>query len=191
MFFPLSGYADKYQDTVAVFREASNSSSLFETAYGYAVFPLIGKGGFGIGAAHGRGKVYVDGVFTGDVSMTQLTIGFQFGGQAYKQVIFFKDETAYDEFTQGTFEFGAQANAIAITVSASAEASTKGHSIGLSTGEKSQTAGLYFGGMAVFTIAKGGLMYEASIGGQKFKFKPDLKLEDDELSTVSTREVDR
>ena len=169
--FPVCGLADKFQDTLATFREASDSSSLFESAYGYAVFPNIAKGGFGVGAAYGRGKVFVDGAFTGDVSMSQLTIGFQVGGQAYSQVIFFKDKPAYDEFTAGSFEFGAQATAVAVTLSASIEASTKGHAIGLSTGSDSQTAAIYFNGMAVFTIAKGGLMYEASIGGQKFKFR--------------------
>ena len=103
--------------------------------------------------------------------MTQLTIGFQMGGQAYSQIIFFKDKRAYNEFVAGSFEFGAQATAVAITLAASAETSTKGHALGLTTGEESQAITRYYRGMAVLTLAKGGLMYEASIGGQKFNFK--------------------
>ncbi|HIG43460.1 MAG TPA: hypothetical protein EYQ14_23435 [Gammaproteobacteria bacterium] len=173
LLMPLSVLADKYQDTVKTFRTASGSSSVFESAYGYAVFPNIGKGGFGIGGAYGRGKTYVKGRVTGDVKMTQLTVGFQMGGQAYSQIIFFKDKRAYDQFTAGSFEFGAQATAVAITLAASAEASTKGHAIGLTTGEDSQAMTRYYKGMAVFTLAKGGLMYEASIGGQKFSYRPN------------------
>ena len=105
--------------------------------------------------------------------MTQLTVGLQLGGQAYSQVIFFEDQRAFDEFTSGNFEFGAQATAVAITAGASAQAGTGGTSSGASgTQKKATTAGGYQHGMAVFTIAKGGLMYEASIGGQKFSYKP-------------------
>jgi len=168
---PLSTLADKYEDTIKTFRIASGSSSVLVSAYGYAVFPNIGKGGFGIGGAYGRGKTYVKGRVTGDVKMTQLTIGFQMGGQAYSQIIFFNDKRAYDQFTAGSFEFGAQASAVAITLAANAEASTKGHSIGLTTGEESQAMTRYYKGMAVYTLAKGGLMCEASIGGQKFNFR--------------------
>jgi len=170
-FTPLSVWADGYQDTIQTFREASSSAALFDNAYGYAIFPNVGKGGFGIGAAYGKGKVFSDGKFTGDVSMSQLSIGFQMGGQAYSQIIFFEDKRAYDEFTGGSFEFGVQATAIAITLGVSAEASTKGHSAGISTSQDAQSVNRYYKGMAVFTIAKGGLMYEASIGGQKFDFR--------------------
>ena len=104
--------------------------------------------------------------------MTQLTIGFQLGGQAYSQIIFLKDKRAFDEFTSGEFEFGAQATAVAITAGASASTSTAGSSAGASSDKNSaSTAGGYKHGMAIFTIAKGGLMYEASIGGQKYKYK--------------------
>jgi len=84
-------WADGYQDTIETFREASSSAALFDNAYGYAIFPNIGKGGLGIGAAYGKGKVFSNGKFTGDVSMSQLSIGFQMGGQAYSQIIFFED----------------------------------------------------------------------------------------------------
>ncbi|HEY7945671.1 MAG TPA: YSC84-related protein [Casimicrobiaceae bacterium] len=165
-------WADSYQDTINIFKKAGQSSRYFSTAYGYAVFPTIGKGGVGIGGAHGSGRVYAKGKYVGDTSMTQLTVGLQLGGQAYSQIIFFQDERSFREFTSGNFEFGAEASAIAITAGASAEAGTTGGSAGASaTKNNAATAGGYYKGMAVFTVAKGGLMYEASIGGQKFNYK--------------------
>lgn len=124
----------------------------FDTAYAYAVFPRVGKGGIGIGGAHGKGIVIHGDKTVGNTSMTQVTVGFQLGGQVYAQYIMFRDKTAFDHFTRGNFEMGAQVSAVAITLGASADAN-------------------YDGGVAVFTIAEGGLMYEASIGGQKFKYK--------------------
>ena len=166
-------WADDYDDTIKVFKDAGESGKFFEKAYGYAVFPTIGKGGVGVGAAHGKGRVYTGGKHVGNTSMTQVTIGAQLGGQAYSQIIFFEDKRAFDEFTSGNFEFSAQAQAVAITAGASATASTAGSSAGASTSSKdAKTAGAYSKGMAVFTVAKGGLMYEASIGGQKFSYKP-------------------
>lgn len=103
--------------------------------------------------------------------MTQLTVGFQLGGQAYSQIIFFEDKRAFDEFTSGNFEFGVQATAVAITAGASAQAGTTGASASASgTQQHAKTKANYYKGMAVFTVAKGGLMYEASIGGQKFTY---------------------
>ena len=166
-------WADDYEDTIKVFKDAGESGTFFQKAYGYAVFPTIGKGGIGIGGAHGKGRVYAGGKHVGDTSMTQITIGAQLGGEAYRQIIFFQDKRAFDEFTSGNFEFSAQAQAVAITAGASATASTAGSSAGASTSSKdAKTAGAYSKGMAVFTVAKGGLMYEASIGGQKFSYKP-------------------
>ncbi len=166
-------HADAYDDTIKVFEEAGQSGEFFKNAYGYAVFPTIGKGGVGIGGAHGKGRVYVDGKHVGDTSMTQLTAGFQLGGQAFSQIIFFEDKRAFEEFTGGNFEFGAQATAVAITAGASVGATTAGSSAGASGGRHdAATAGSYHKGMAVFTVAKGGLMYEATVGGQKFKYTP-------------------
>src|SRR5579862_7120435 len=160
-----SAFADDYAPTIKVFRNAGESGTFFGSSYGYAVFPTIGKGGVGIGGAHGSGRVYEKGKYVGDTSMTQLTVGLQLGGQAYSQIIFFQDERAFREFTGGNFEFGAEASAIAITAGASAEAGTTGGSAGASaTKNNAATAGAYYKGMAVFTVAKGGLMYEASIG---------------------------
>ena len=100
-----------------------------------------------------KGEVYEQGVLIGTSSLTQLTIGWQLGGQAYSELVFFKDKAALDDFKRGNFELGAQASAVAATAGASADAS-------------------YDNGVAIFTLAKGGLMYEASIGGQKFSFEP-------------------
>jgi lipid-binding SYLF domain-containing protein len=170
----VSASADDYSDTIKLFRGAGQSAKFFGNAYGYAVFPTIGKGGIGIGGAHGSGRVYQKGAYVGDTSMTQLTIGLQLGGQAYSQIIFFQDKRAFDSFTSGNFEFGAQATAVAIKSSAGAQATTGGTSAGASStgaADHASTAGKYQSGMAVFTVAKGGLMYEASIGGQKFSYE--------------------
>ena len=171
--FPFSpALADDYADTIKVFRGAGESGQFFKKSYAYAVFPTSGKGGIGIGGAHGTGRAYANGVHVGDSSMTQITIGWQLGGQAYSQMIFFQDQRAFDEFTGGNFEFGAQATAVAITAGASAQAGTTGASAGASgTQQHAKTAAQYSKGVAVFTVAKGGLMYEASIGGQKFTYK--------------------
>ena len=172
-FPPAQALADDYAATIKVFRRAGQSGKFFASSYGYAVFPTIGKGGIGIGGAHGSGRVYAKGAPVGDTSMTQITVGLQLGGQAYSQIIFFQDKRAFDEFTSGNFEFGAQATAVAITAGASAQASSGGTGAGASgTQSHARTAGGYHRGMAVFTIAKGGLMYEASIGGQKFSYRP-------------------
>lgn len=163
--------ADEYSDTQKMFVEGG-AQDYFSDYYGYALFPTIGKGGFGIGGAYGKGKVYKKGVYQGDTSMSQITIGLQLGGQAYSQAIFFQDKRSFDEFTLGNFEFGAQATAVALTAGVSAEASTKGSSAGASGGKNNaKTVAEPYKGMAVFTIAKGGLMYEASIGGQKFTYE--------------------
>lgn len=166
--------ADEYSHTIDVFRSAGESSAFFKRSYGYAVFPNIGKGGIGIGGAHGKGRVYRGGSHVGDTKLTQLTIGLQLGGQVYSQIIFFQDKRAFDEFTSGNFEFGAQASAVAITAGASASAGTQGASASASGGQHdASTAGKdFYKGMIVFTVAKGGLMYEASIGGQKFSYSP-------------------
>ena len=165
-------HADPYTDTIAVFKNAGESRQFFDTAYGYAVFPTIGKGGVGVGGAYGQGRVYEKGKYIGDTSMTQVTVGFQLGGQAYSQIIFFQDARSLKEFTSGNFEFGADASAIAITASANAKANTSGSSAGASaTKNDAKAVGTYNKGMATFTVAKGGLMYEASIGGQKFNYR--------------------
>lgn len=125
----------------------------FDDSAGYAVFPGVGKGGIIIGGAFGRGLVLVNEQVDGYTSLSQATIGFQLGGQKYSQFIFFKDETALEHFKRGNFEFGAQASAVLVVLGASADAD-------------------YDAGVAVFTVAQGGLMFEGSIGGQRFSYEP-------------------
>lgn len=169
--------ADEIETTLDNFRTAG-AGEFIDEAYGYAIFPSIGKGGIGIGGAHGKGSVYRGGEQTGTVKMNQITYGLQLGGQVYSQMIFFRDERSFDDFTSGNFEFGAQATAVALTASATASTSTGGGgnaSAGTDADSNSAAARdkQYDGrsGMAVFTIAKGGLMYEATLGGQKFKYE--------------------
>jgi lipid-binding SYLF domain-containing protein len=127
-------------------------SKFFDGAAGYAVYPKVGKGGIGIGGAHGKGLVIVNDQAVGKSSLSQVTIGFQLGGQVYAQFIFFEDATALGHFQRGNYEMGAQASAVAATLGASADAN-------------------YDKGVAVFTNVGGGLMYEATISGQKFKYE--------------------
>lgn len=168
-----TAYADEYSDTKKMFEDAG-VSNMFNSAYGYALFPTIGKAGFVVGGAYGKGRVYEQGKHIGNTEMTQATVGFQLGGQGFSQVVFFQDKRALAEFTSGSFEFGAEAQATAITAAAGASANTAGSSATASGGKNNATTagGKYNKGMATFTITKGGLMYEASIGGQAFSFKP-------------------
>jgi lipid-binding SYLF domain-containing protein len=168
------GWSDGYDDARKIFQEAGASGSFFKSSYGYALFPTIGKGGIGLGGAGGKGRVFVGGKHVGNTSMAQVTVGLQLGGQAYSMIIFFEDERAFTDYSSGNFEFGAQATAVAITAAASAGTSTGGGATAGASGHSSsaRTGGGYTKGMAVFTVAKGGLMYEASLGGQKFGYKP-------------------
>ena len=125
--------------------------ALFDKAYGYVIFPNVGKGGLGVGGAAGNGAVYENNKVIGMAKLSQVSIGFQAGGQAYREVIFFESKKEMDRFKSSQFEFSAQASAVAVTAGASGNAK-------------------YTDGVMVFTMQKGGLMYEASIGGQQFKF---------------------
>jgi lipid-binding SYLF domain-containing protein len=165
----------KCAETIKLFQAAGESAGFFKNSYGFAIFPTIGKAGLGIGGAHGSGCVYRQGKQVGTAKMNQLSIGWQAGAQGYSLLVFLEDERAFNEFTSGNFEFGAKASAVAITAGASAGASTSGTSSGASGGKhdattKSRTG--YEKGMASFSIIKGGLMYEAALGGAKFKFDP-------------------
>jgi lipid-binding SYLF domain-containing protein len=126
--------------------------NIFDNAYGYAIFPNVGKGAIGIGGAAGHGAVYEKGRLAGMAKMTQLTIGFQWGGQAYREVIFFETKADLDRFKENKLVFSAQASAVAATAGASANVN-------------------YKEGVMIFSQIKGGLMYEASVGGQKFQFR--------------------
>jgi len=151
---PISAQSDEdVQEVIQKFEEGDpGMQAWFRESYGYAVFPSVGKGGIGIGGAHGKGLVYEQKNLVGKTTLTEVTVGFQLGGQAFSEVIFFKDKTAFDDFTRENFEFGAQVSAVALTAGASADLA-------------------YNGGVAVVTATKGGLMYEASVGGQKFSYE--------------------
>ena len=147
-------YHAKAQEAIAEFKNSDPSiQRFFDSASGYVVIPTVGKAGFGIGGARGKGVLYENGAVTANVTLSQLSFGFQWGGQAYSEFIFFEDDAALSNFKRGNYELGAQASAVAVTAGASADAQ-------------------FDGGMAIFTQAKGGLMYEASVGGQKFKVEP-------------------
>jgi len=166
--------ADKYQDTIDVFIKSDAVKPFFNEAYGYAVFPTVGKGGIIFGGAYGAGRVYKQRAISGTASLMKVSFGFQLGGQAFSEIIFFKDKRAYDEFTSGNFEFDGSLSAVVITAAAQAQAGTQGSSAGASlgpaTGTQAETS--YTKGMAVFVHTLGGLMYEMTVGGQKFSFTP-------------------
>jgi lipid-binding SYLF domain-containing protein len=166
-------HADQYDDTIALFKHAGESAVFFNNCYAYAVFPTIGAGGLVIGGARGSGRVYVHDQVVGTAVMTQLSFGFQAGGKAFSQIIFFQDKQNLDEFESGKFEFAAGASAVAITTGASATVGTDRSSSEASGGSRNATTnGNYQSGMAVFTVAKGGLMFAANISGEKFVFTP-------------------
>jgi lipid-binding SYLF domain-containing protein len=147
------GLYDGALATVTAFRtQDPGMADFFDQAHSYVVFPTVGKGGVGIGGAFGKGILFHNGEVVGEASLTQLTIGLQWGGQAYSEIIFMQTEADTERFVEGNYEVSAQASAVAATLGASRDVS-------------------YKGGVAIFTLAKGGLMYEASIGGQKFKFE--------------------
>jgi lipid-binding SYLF domain-containing protein len=164
--------ADEYSDTATLFKNAGESAGFFKDSYAYAVFPTVGKGGFVVGGAHGKGRVYVHHKYVGDTTMTQVSVGFQAGGQAYSEIVFFQDKRSFDEFSTGDFEFDASVGAVAITAAAGGSVGTTGASGSASGGKKdAATASSYHKGVAVFTIVKGGAMYEATVAGQKFSYK--------------------
>jgi len=145
---------DDVPPVIAKFKEKDpGMEKIFSDAVGYAVFPTVGKGAIGIGGARGKGWVYQGGAIVGKTSLTQVTIGLQLGGQAYSEIVFFQTKQALDNFKLGHLKLDAQASAIALTARASADLA-------------------YRNGVAIVTMAKGGLMYEASVGGQKFSYTP-------------------
>jgi lipid-binding SYLF domain-containing protein len=157
----VNGQSDsKKEEIVSDSKEAKNEfiktdeamNGLFSKAYGYAIFPNVGKGGVGIGGAAGNGAVYEHGKLIGTAKLTQVSIGLQAGGQAYREVVFFENKEVMDRFKDSKIEMSAQMSAVAAASGASANAK-------------------YVEGVMVFTIQKGGLMFEASVGGQKFKFE--------------------
>jgi lipid-binding SYLF domain-containing protein len=169
-------FANESDETIELFKHAGESAAFFKDCYAYAVFPTIGAGGLVVGGARGTGQVYVHDRLVGDAVMTQLSIGFQAGGKAFSEIIFFQDKRHLDEFESGKFEFAAGASAVAITSGASASIGTDRASSEASGGKNNATTnGDYQSGMAVFTIAKGGLMFAADISGEKFSYTERTK----------------
>jgi lipid-binding SYLF domain-containing protein len=158
---PIFGQSDSKNDKIIADSKTAKAefiktdplmSGIFEKAYGYVIFPNVGKGGVGVGGAAGNGAVYENNNLIGMAKLSQVSIGLQAGGQAYREVIFFESKKAMDRFKESKFEFSAQVSAVAAKAGASGNAK-------------------YTDGVMVFTMQKGGLMYEASVGGQKFKYK--------------------
>ncbi len=170
----LPAWADVYTEAADLFRNTEAAAPFFSSSYGYAIFPTVGKGGFILAGGYGKGRVFVAGDPVGDTTLTQASVGFQIGGQAYTQIIFFEDERAFREFSAGGFEFSGQVNATVIKANAQAMASTAGSLAGASGGvdDVESVSPGYYKGMAVFIIATGGLMFEASVGGQRFTYQP-------------------
>ncbi len=161
-------------ETIETFKSVPVVQPFFDNAFGYAVWARIARGGIGIGGATGRGQVYVDGKVTGFSRLVDVSIGLQLGGQVYRQVVFFEDASAYDDFTEGKFEFDAQASAVAVTASARASSGTQGSQASVGAASSAELAGAetYYEGMRVFTMTVGGLMYQATIAGQRYNFRP-------------------
>lgn len=160
--FSFTGNAQKWnperlQESKEALNEMIENSPKLQTfkdkAYGYVVFPRVTKAGIGIGGAAGTGIVFKNHVDVGSSKLKQASVGLQLGGEQYSEAIFFENKKAYDNFINGKLKFDAQASAVAITAGASIDAA-------------------YHDGVAVFTRTKGGLMYQASIGGQHFKYEP-------------------
>jgi lipid-binding SYLF domain-containing protein len=145
------------REAIQAFEKADPGiSKFFHGSAGYVVFPTVGKGAIGVGGAHGSGILFEQGQPVGKATLTQVTIGLQLGGESYSEVVFLETAATVKDFKKGNFELAAQASAMAAAAGASANAK-------------------YKQGVAVFTVAKGGLMYEASVGGQKFGYEPLAK----------------
>ena len=166
---------EDYSETVQEFKKIPDVARFFGNSYAYALFPTIGKGGLGIGGSHGKGQVYRGGKVIGFTSTSDISIGLQAGGQAYSQIVFFQNAEALKKFTTGEFEFAASASAIAVQSTAGATTGTEGTGASASsskTADKKTAKAEYQDGVLVFTMAKGGLMYAATIAGQKYKYEP-------------------
>ncbi len=163
LFMSISALAQKDEDDDKIVADANAAKqdfikadalmqTLFDNSYGYVIFPNVGKGAIGIGGAAGNGAVFQKATLIGMASMKQVSVGFQWGGQAYREVIFFETEADLNRFRENKIEFSGQASAVAVTKGAAANLK-------------------YKNGVMIFSQTKGGLMYEASVGGQKFKFR--------------------
>jgi lipid-binding SYLF domain-containing protein len=141
-------------ETIAVFKEKDPEiQRFFDSSYGYAVLPKVAKGAFWLGGAYGKGQVYEKGKMVGFCDMKQATLGLSFGGEYFREIIFFRDKVDLDKFRSEEYTFSAQATGVAATAGAAAKAD-------------------YKAGMVVFITTDKGLMVDASLGGQKFTYVP-------------------
>lgn len=148
-----SSFSDDVSRATERFKSrAPGTKKFFDESYAYAIFPNVGKGAIGIGAAHGSGHVIRNGVRIGNAELSQVNVGFSLGGQSFSEIIFFKDEVAFESFKRSKLEFGAQASAVVVKAGASTDAD-------------------YENGVVVYTMPKGGAMFDASIGGQEFQYE--------------------
>jgi lipid-binding SYLF domain-containing protein len=165
--------AKDFSSTIDVFKESPKANQLFEDAYGYAVFPTVGEGAAIIGATYGKGQLYQGDKLAGDVTLTGLSIGPQIGGDAFSEIIFFKDKDAYDKFASGKYNFNAKASVNAVAASAQVEAGELGtYASANTTSDTGAYTASYDDGVAVLVRGKNGLMAKASVGGQHFSVKP-------------------
>ena len=173
-FFIGSAYADNFDGTMDLFESSPVLQPYFDNSFGYAVFPKVGKGGLFFGASHGKGQVYRLGKLVGKVELNEFTVGLQFGGQTFSEIIFFQDERAFDEFARGGFELDASVSAAAVNLGLQAQLGTGGTSASTGKGASStkQADNGYNKGFAIFVHPRGGLMFELSLGGQGFIYEP-------------------
>jgi len=168
----LAHAGDKFDDAIASFKQSPKSSTYFEKAYGYAIFPDVGKAGFIVGGEHGKGKVFEKGTLVGTASVTAVSVGAQAGAKEYAEIIFFHKKEDFDKFRGGEFQLAGNMEATLITMNASASAGTETSSAEASTTKyNAATGGGYNNGVAVFIITRGGLMAGVSVSGQKMKYK--------------------
>lgn len=169
----MASKVEDYSQTINIFREAPETKPFFDTAYGYAVFPKIGKGAFVVGGAYGSGQVYHEDKVTGFTRLVKASFGLQVGGESFSQIIFFQDKRAYDEFTTGEFGLNANATVVVIRGGGHAQTGSSGTTAGESgVGTMGPQTTKYKKGMAVFVRIRGGAMFDVSVAGQKFSFKP-------------------
>lgn len=143
-----------YTEAIQAFKKkVTGIEKFFGDAYGYAIYPSVGKGALIVGGAHGNGRVYVNDEIIGTSELIQASVGFQIGGEAFREIVFFKDKNALEVFKDEKMKFSGKVSAVAATAGVNVELA-------------------YNDGVAVFVLTKGGLMADVSVGGQSFKFKP-------------------
>ena len=143
---------DSKKAKIAFIKTDPSIKKWFDNAYGYVIFPNVGKAGLGVGGAFGNGTVYINNTAIGRAHLSQVSIGFQLGAQGYREVIFFENKSNMDDFKENKLQLSAQVSAVLVVLGAAANIN-------------------YSNGILIFTQPKGGLMYEVSVGGQSFNYE--------------------